>query len=79
MYRSIFKENAEEYCRILNLEREENERSTMYSEVLDLIYSFEVGFADALKKESDRLERKFAPSETDTIYAFLPIKDIGNH
>lgn len=68
VYRSIFKENAEEYRRILNLEREENERSTMYSEVLDLISSFEVGFADALKKESIRLNRKLTPKETDDIY-----------
>lgn len=68
VYRSIFKENAEEYRRILNLEREENERSTMYSEVLDLISSFEVGFADALKKESIRLNRRLTPKETDDIY-----------
>lgn len=39
VYKSIFKENADEYRRILNLEREENERNTMYSEVLDLISS----------------------------------------
>lgn len=69
VYRSIFKENAEEYRRILNLEREENERSTMYSEVLDLISSFEVGFADVLKKESDRLGRKLSSLETDEIYS----------
>lgn len=69
VYRSIFKENAEEYRRILNLEREENERSTMYSEILDLISSFEVGFADALKNESCRLKRKLTPTETDNIYA----------
>lgn len=69
VYRSIFKENAEEYRRILNLEREENERSTMYSEILDLISSFEVGFADALKNESCRLKRKLTPMETDNIYA----------
>lgn len=68
VYRSIFKENAEEYRRILNLEREENERNTMYSEVLDLISSFEVGFADALKRESIRLNRKLSSSETDSIY-----------
>ena len=51
------------------MEREENERSTMYSEVLDLISSFEVGFADVLKKESDRLGRKLSFSETDEIYS----------
>ena len=68
VYRSIFKENADEYRRILNLEREENERNTMYSEILDLISSFEVGFADALKQVYVTIGRKLSPSETDRIY-----------
>lgn len=68
VYRSIFRENADEYRRILNLEREENERNTMYSEILDLISSFEVGFADILKQEYEKLERKLTPSETESIY-----------
>ncbi len=69
VYRSIFKENADEYRKILNLEREENERNTMYSEVLDLISSFEVGFADALSKAYNKLGRKLTPSETDIVYS----------
>ncbi len=68
VYRSIFKENAEEYRRILNLEREEDERNTMYSEVLDLISSFEVGFADTLKNKFEKLGRKLSSLETDSIY-----------
>ena len=68
VYRSIFKENADEYRKILNLEREENERNTMYSEVLDLISSFEVGFADALDRSYSQKGRKLSPVETDAIY-----------
>lgn len=68
VYRSIFKENADEYRKILNLEREENERNTMYSEVLDLISSFEVGFADALSREYHKKGRLLSPNETDMIY-----------
>jgi hypothetical protein len=68
VYRSIFKENADEYRRILNLERDENERNTMYSEVLDLISSFEVGFADLLKTEYIKVGHKLSAAETDKIY-----------
>ena len=37
IYKSIFKEDAKEYRQILNLTAKESVRSTMYSEVLDLI------------------------------------------
>jgi len=40
VYKSIFKENATEYRRILKLEKDENVRHTMYSEVLDIISSY---------------------------------------
>lgn len=50
IYKSIFKENAAEYRKVLKLAANEKVRDTMYSEVLDIIASYEVGFADALKK-----------------------------
>ena len=56
IYKSIFKEDADEYRRVLRLEAYENERNTMYSEVLDLIASYEAGYADELKKEYERFE-----------------------
>ena len=40
----------------------------MYSEVLDLISSFEVGFADALDRSYSQKGRKLSPVETDAIY-----------
>lgn len=69
VYKSIFKEDSDEYRKILKLEISENERSTMYSEVLDLIASYEAGFADELKRKSIEIGRKLTPEETDNIYA----------
>ena len=69
VYNSIFRENAAEYRKILKLEKEENVRETMYSEVLDIISSYEVGFADELKKETKRLGRMLSPFETDKLFS----------
>lgn len=44
IYKSIFKENAKEYRKILNLNSKESVRSTMYTEVLDLVAAYENGF-----------------------------------
>ena len=71
IYRSIFKEDADEYRKVLKLSNEDNERHTMYSEVLDLIASYEAGFADELRKECTRLGRKLTQSETDSLYAIF--------
>ena len=68
IYRSIFKEDADEYRRVLRLEIGENERSTMYSEVLDLIASYETGYAEVLKKEYNRLGRKLSSTEADALF-----------
>jgi hypothetical protein len=69
VYNSIFKENAAEYRRILKLEKDENVRQTMYSEVLDIISSYEIGFAEMLKKESQRLNRLLLPFEADKLFS----------
>ena len=68
VYHSIFKENAAEYRRILKLERSENERHTMYSEVLDIISSYEAGFAEYLRNTSQKLGRKLSSFETDQLF-----------
>lgn len=68
VYSSIFKENSNEYRRILKLEKDENVRQTMYSEVLDLISSYEAGFAELLRNESQRLGRLLSSSETDKLF-----------
>ena len=69
VYRSVFKEDADEYRKVLKLSNEDDERHTMYSEVLDLIASYEAGFADVLRKESSQLGRKLTQVETDALYA----------
>lgn len=68
VYRSIFKEDADEYRKVLKLSNEDDERHTMYSEILDLIASYEAGFADELRKEYARLGRKLSQTETDLLY-----------
>jgi hypothetical protein len=69
IYKSIFKENAKEYRQILNLNTKESVRSTMYSEVLDLIAGYENGFANFLKQQSEKLNRKLSLSETHILFA----------
>jgi len=68
VYKSVFKEDAKEYRQILKLKDKESVRSTMYSEVLDLISSYENGFADFLKKHSEKEGRKLRLSETNTLF-----------
>jgi hypothetical protein len=69
IYNSVFKENAAEYRRVLKLEEKENVRQTMYSEVLDIISSYEAGFAELLKNEFQRLRRKLTAFETDILFS----------
>lgn len=67
IYKAIFLEKSSEYKVILKLEEKENPRDTMYSEVLRLIASFEVGIADAMKSEYERLGRKIQPHEMNEL------------
>lgn len=68
VYEVIFLEKAREYRKILKLEESDKTRDTFYSEILDLVASFEYGFADALKKNNDRLSRKLTPFEVDALF-----------
>lgn len=68
IYKSIFKENAQEYRKILKLEAKEKVRDTFYSEILDLVSSYEYGFAQKIKKEYDRLGRKLNYNEVINVY-----------
>lgn len=72
VYKSIFKENADEYRRILRLSSEEDERMTMYSEVLDLIASYEAGFADVIRQEFEKNEgNMLSQVRVDELYAIF--------
>ncbi|RDC56661.1 DNA-binding protein [Pedobacter chinensis] len=68
IYLSIFKENAKEYKQVLNLRAKESVRDTMYSEVLDLIASYENGFASYLKRESEKLAKRLRLSEAHQLF-----------
>jgi hypothetical protein len=68
VYDAIFKEKAKEYCNILKLQNNDNLRETMYSEVLDLIASFEAGLAHELKIKSETLKRKLLPLEANQVF-----------
>ncbi len=69
IYQSIFKENAAEYRKVLNLAAKESIRETMYAEVLNLIASYENGFAHELAIESKKLDRKLSRQEAEALFA----------
>jgi hypothetical protein len=68
IYNSIFKENAKEYRKVLDLKAKESARATMYSEILDLISSYENGFADYLKNQFNKKGSPFTLSESHEIF-----------
>lgn len=74
IYKHIFKENTREYKKILQLAKKDNARSTMYSEVLLLIASFEAGVAYEIEQKYNELDRKLTKAETDNI-----IEKFSNH
>lgn len=68
VYKCVFKENAQEYRKILQLSKSDNVRDTMYSEVLTIISSFEAWLAFELKEKSEELNRKLSPTEADELF-----------
>ena len=68
IYMSIFREKAQEYRKILRLEQKDCVRSTLYSEVLDLIAAYECGFGDMLQQEAKSQGRKLSTWEVDSLF-----------
>jgi len=68
IYQSIFKEKAKEYREILKLKSKDKVRDTFYSEILDLIASYEYGLSEILKEEYSKLGRKLSSWEADKIF-----------
>ena len=68
IYVSIFREKAQEYRRVLRLDKRANVRATFYAEVLDIIASYECGFADALVTASQAEGRKLTSWEVDALF-----------
>lgn len=71
IYKSIFKERAQDYRKILSLDKKENVRDTMYAEVLTTISMYETGLANEIRKKSAALERKLTQSELEEIFREL--------
>lgn len=67
IYKAIFCENAQEYKKILDLAKKDRVRDTMYTEVLQIIGSFENGLATQMKELSEKLGRKLYPKELDEL------------
>lgn len=68
IYQSIFNENIKEYKQILKLESRDNARETMYSEILNLIASFETGIAYELKSKFEKIGRKLNVKQVDEVF-----------
>lgn len=68
IYTSIFKENAAEYRKILKLQEKDKVRDTFYSEVVDIIASYECGFAARLKSLFEEKGRQLSTSEVDECF-----------
>ncbi len=69
IYVSIFRERAQEYRRVLKLEKKANVRATFYSEVLDLIAAYECGFADAIQEACKKKGGLLSYHDVDEIFA----------
>ena len=67
IYTAIFDGKAKKYKQTLQLSEAENPRDTMYAEIINLISSFEIGIADAMKNKSEQLGRKLMPLELDIL------------
>ena len=68
IYVSIFKENAQEYRRILRLKESDKVRETFYSEILRLVSSYEYGFAKILEEAYKKAGRKLTSWEVDRLF-----------
>ena len=68
IYTSIFKEKADEYREILKLSEKDKIRDTMYSEVLDIISSFEIGLAEEIEKKFNAKGSRISFIELNKIF-----------
>lgn len=68
IYKVIFKENATEYKRLLELGKNDKVRETLYAEVLSAISSFENTVAEEIKSKHAELQRSLTREETDKIF-----------
>ncbi len=68
IYEIVFLENAKEYKKILDLNKKDKIRETLYSEVLNVISSIESGVAEEIKNKYEELNRKLTNKEVKEIF-----------
>ena len=68
IYVSIFRENAQEYRKILKLYEKDKVRDTFYSEILDLVASYEYGFAKLLEATYRKWQKKLTSWDVDRLF-----------
>jgi hypothetical protein len=68
IYESIFNENAKEYRKILRLQEKDKVRDTFYSEILDLVSSYEYGFGQEIRAAYEKRGRKLSSWEVDDLF-----------
>ncbi|MFZ2634665.1 MAG: DNA-binding protein [Desulfosalsimonadaceae bacterium] len=68
IYFSIFREDAREYRKVLKLHHKDKIRDTFYSEILDLVSSYEYGFAKVLEEAFKKRGKKLISWEVDTLF-----------
>ena len=61
-------ENAKEYREVLNLKKSDRTRDTFYSEILDLIASYECGLAEMIRKKAELEGRKITNWEVREVF-----------
>lgn len=67
IYESIFREKSKEYRKILNLQAKDKTRDTMYTEVLNVVASFESGISYEIRETSKKLGRNLSKEEVDEL------------
>ncbi len=60
--------NTQEYRKILRLHDKQKVRDTFYSEILDLVSSYEFGFGKLLVATFEKIGRKLYPAEVDQLF-----------
>ncbi|MFH1078652.1 MAG: DNA-binding protein [Pseudomonadota bacterium] len=68
IYVSIFREKAQEYRKVLRLHKEDKVRDTFYAEILDLVASYEYGFAKVIEEAFKKKGRKLTSWEVDELF-----------
>ena len=68
IYQSIFKEKSREYREILRLQKNDKVRDTLYSEVLEIVSSYECGLAVVIKEQSEAVGHKLSNWEVNDVF-----------